>query len=175
MSALLWTLPIGFTLPWFSSDRNSEKQKGRAPLGNNKVFSGHSQCEDTFKADAHQDASHVSVRGIKAALQTGLLQRKERSAREGNSIDNVQPQADPGPGPAPSPEPYVAAPDDTISEEEEALVKMLVERQKSIAKILKMLYDMQTDIYDMIGDAAARRFKVMEDLAEKWAKAMRGD
>ena len=57
----------------------------------------------------------------------------------------------------------------------EAIVKMFVERQKSIAKILKMLYDMQTDIYDMIGDAAARRFKVMEDLAEKWAKAMRGD
>ncbi|MGV8120249.1 MAG: hypothetical protein AB2L14_10860 [Candidatus Xenobiia bacterium LiM19] len=171
MSALSWSLPVGFTLPWFPFELHSEKRTGRAPLGINQVFAGHSQCEDTFKADTHHDASHVSVRGIKAALQTGLLQRKERSAREGNSIDNVQPQAEPAPGP----EPYVAAPDDTISEEEEALVKMYVERQKSTAKILKMLYDMQTDIYDMIGDAAARRFKVMEDLAEKWAKAMRGD
>jgi len=175
MSALSWSLPVGFTLPWFPFDLHSEKRTGRASLGSNQVVAGHSQCEDTFNADAHLDASHVSVRGITAALQTGLLQRKERSAREGNSIDNVQPQSAPGPGPAPAPEPYVAAPDDTISEEEEALVKMFVERQKSMAKILKMLYDMQTDIYDMIGDAAARRFKVMDDLAEKWAKAMRGD
>lgn len=167
MSALSWSLPIGFTLPWLPFDRNRENLPGRAPLGRNQVFSGHSQCEDTFNADAHLDASNISGKGVKAALQTGLLQRKERSARERKSIDNVQPQAEP--------EPYAAVPDDTGSEEEEAIVKMFVERQKSIAKILKMLYDMQTDIYDMIGDAAARRFKVMEDLAEKWAKAMRGD
>ncbi|MHC9541282.1 MAG: hypothetical protein AB9903_17395 [Vulcanimicrobiota bacterium] len=167
MSALSWSLPIGFTLPWFPFDLNIEKHTGRAPLGRNQIFSGHSQCEDTFNADAHLDAFNISRKGVKAALQTGLLQRKERSAREGSSIDNVQPQS--------APEPYVAAPEDTGSEVEEALVKMFVERQKSIAKMLKMLYDMQTDIYDMIGDAAARRFKVMEDLAEKWAKAMRGD
>lgn len=167
MSALSWILPVGFTLPCFPFGLNSEKQRGRAPLGRSQGFAGNSHCEDTFKADTHLDASHVSARGIKAALQTGLLQKKERSVREGNSIDNAQPQSES--------EAYDTAALDISIEEEEAIVKMFVERQKSMAKILKMLYDMQTDIYDMIGDAAARRFKVMEDLAEKWAKAMRGD
>ncbi len=169
MSALSWTLPIGVAMPWFPPARNGEDIPGRAPLLKNQDFSGNSRGDDIFIADAHLDASRVSRKGIEAALQTGFLQRKERSAREKKreNVDAAQPQA--------MPEPYSAVPHDDGSEEEEALVQMFVERQKSIAKMLKMLYDMQTDIYEIIGDAAARRFKVMEDLAEKWAKTIRSD
>jgi hypothetical protein len=168
MSALSWTLPAGISFPWLSAGPDLFwNPAGRRPSGAGTDSAAAFTGADTFMADSHLEASNVCRKGIQAALQTGLLQRRDGAAgavgSAGASEARDQPSA------------CTASQQDDDSEAEEALVSMFVERQKSAAKILKMLYDMQTDIFEMIGNAAVRRFKVMEDLAEKWAKALRDD
>jgi len=168
MSSLCWNLPIGISFPWLSAGPSP----GSNPQGRRPSVAGACSAEgltgsDALIADTHLSASGISRRGLQAALQTGLLQRRDSAAGAAGSSGASAPQEQPSVC-------DVSQKADE-SEAEEAVVKMFVERQKSTAKILKMLYDMQTDIFEMIGDAAARRFKVMEDLAEKWAKAIRDD
>jgi hypothetical protein len=56
----------------------------------------------------------------------------------------------------------------------ETYIKMLVERRTQVARILALLYDAQTEITEMIAEAAARRAKVTQNMAEKWAAVLGG-
>jgi len=166
MSALSWTLPAGISFPWLSAGSAPFwNPAGRRPSGAGTDSAPSFTGADAFMADSHLESSNVCRKGIQAAIQTGLLQRREGAAGAVRSAGASEEQ----------PSACTASQQEDDSEAQEALVSMFVERQKSAAKILKMLYDMQTDIFEMIGNAAVRRFKVMEDLAEKWAKALRDD
>ncbi len=68
-------------------------------------------------------------------------------------------------------------PSGSLDEEEKALeiyITMLVERQIHLVKILKLLYDAETEITELIAEAAARRAKVTDKIADKWASVLRG-
>ncbi|MDQ7823303.1 MAG: hypothetical protein RDV48_10950 [Candidatus Eremiobacteraeota bacterium] len=47
-------------------------------------------------------------------------------------------------------------------------------RQKHLVKLLTILYDLNTEITLMIAESAAKRFKVMMKIADKWASALGG-
>jgi hypothetical protein len=51
---------------------------------------------------------------------------------------------------------------------------MAAERQKAMWKIYQMMQDLQTSIMAIIADAAAKRAKTMDSIAQKWAQVLGG-
>jgi hypothetical protein len=51
---------------------------------------------------------------------------------------------------------------------------MAAERQKAMWKIYQMMQDLQTSIMSIIADAAAKRAKTMDAIAQKWAQVLGG-
>jgi hypothetical protein len=56
----------------------------------------------------------------------------------------------------------------------DSMAQMAAERKLHAAKLLELLFDLQTEITELIGEAAARRFKVMEKIADQWASVLGG-
>ena len=50
--------------------------------------------------------------------------------------------------------------------------QMYAERQKAMWKIFQLIQDLQTSIYAMIADSAAKRAKTMDSIAQKWAQVL---
>jgi hypothetical protein len=68
-------------------------------------------------------------------------------------------------------------PSGSLEEGEKALeiyIEMLAERQIHLVKILMLLYEAETEITELIAEAAARRAKVTDKIADKWASVLRG-
>ncbi|MDQ7821245.1 MAG: hypothetical protein RDV48_00485 [Candidatus Eremiobacteraeota bacterium] len=144
----------------------------------------------------------TSARGTKAAFQNGIAQNNAKKNTTGNKCDEspqskssnktlqspaLKPQSPdvnlPGPVAPPS-----DGRQDSLSQKltmaqiaqndalnaNETLWQMAAERQKHSWKLMELIQDMQNEVIKTITDIAAKRDKVLTEIATQWAAVLGG-
>lgn len=172
-------------------------------IGRQRESISKKDLEKTASADEFNssfvDYADIAKAGQDAGMQTGVMQNQTKS-RVQDTVEpevSVNPQTAPpvvmqdpaavvagSPAPAPPGAPTTTpatdaatkqkAVQDDLQQANQIYMQMAADRMKWQQRILAILADLQTEIFQMWQEVMARRQKMMSDIADKWAAVLGG-
>jgi len=100
-------------------------------------------------------------RGTENVPAPGLRSKQEKAGLHSTVPAGIPPRKEP-------------SPEEEAQKALEAYVAMIAERQVHLVKLFMILYEAETEITKLIAEAAAKRAKVTDKMADRWASVLGG-